>query len=135
MRKIILVGHGNFAEGIYSGIKLIAGEQDNISLYKFENDKEALKHNINQEVSNYSEEIYCFADLAGGTPFNVCSEIAHTKNNVHVIGGVNLPLLLSAIFNSSDDNESFLNSVMHEGKESIKLFEVKKKEKDSTDGI
>ncbi|WP_458355076.1 PTS sugar transporter subunit IIA [Peribacillus frigoritolerans] len=40
----------------------------------------------------------CFTDLASGTPFNVCSRISSCKDNIRVIAGTNLPMLLSRLF-------------------------------------
>lgn len=35
MNGVILTAHGNFPSGLYSGLKLIAGEMDNVKVVDF----------------------------------------------------------------------------------------------------
>lgn len=72
--KIVLVGHGHFATGIYSSLQLIAGNQENVEAIDFVEGMSAdeLKQKILLAISN-EEEVLILSDLLGGSPFKVSS--------------------------------------------------------------
>ncbi|OIB08519.1 PTS N-acetylgalactosamine transporter subunit IIA [Streptococcus pneumoniae] len=95
--KIVLVGHGHFATGIYSSLQLIAGNQENVEAIDFVEGMSAdeLKQKILLAISN-EEEVLILSDLLGGSPFKVSSTImAKTMN---VLSGLNLAMLMEAVF-------------------------------------
>lgn len=55
--KIVLVGHGHFATGIYSSLQLIAGNQENVEAIDFVEGMPAdeLKQKILLAISNEEE--------------------------------------------------------------------------------
>lgn len=134
----MLTGHGEFPHGMLESIQLIAGEVKNIEVIPFKEDQDKLEQSLRQAIQNVDtgSGVVCFADLAGGTPFNVSSRIAAEQDNVQVIGGINTPLLLSAIFQREQPLEAFVDKVIYDGKENIKKFEPKKKAvSEEADGI
>ncbi|WP_162986308.1 PTS sugar transporter subunit IIA [Virgibacillus sp. Bac332] len=138
MIGIVVTGHGSFPNGIYESVRLIAGDVEKLEVVPFEEDQDKLEEALLKaiEVVDEGEGVVCFADLAGGTPFNVSSRIASTRDQVHVIGGTNSPMLLSGLFQRKQPIDSFVTSIISEGKESIKAFEVKKKRAvNESDGI
>ena len=62
--KIVLVGHGHFATGIYSSLQLIAGNQENVEAIDFVEGMSAdeLKQKILLAISN-EEEVLILSDL------------------------------------------------------------------------
>lgn len=130
MIGIVLTGHGGFPNGMFESIKLIAGDVKNIEIIPFEEDQDQLEQSLRTAIANVDtgSGVVCFADLAGGTPFNISSKIAAEHENIQVIGGVNTPLLLSAIFQREQTLEEFVTKVMKDGQENIKKFVAKKKE-------
>lgn len=139
MIGIIITGHGSFPNGIYDSIKLIAGEQQQVSIIAFQENQDKLEEELKAAISDLDkgDGVVCFADLAGGTPFNVSSRIAATNNSVRVIGGANSPMILSGLFQRELPLDDFVSMVINEGKENIKPFTVKqeKKEVEDDDGI
>ncbi|WP_077328808.1 PTS sugar transporter subunit IIA [Virgibacillus siamensis] len=138
MIGMVLTGHGSFPEGMLESVELITGKVRQIEVVPFEEDKDKLEKQINQAIENVDtgSGVVCFADLAGGTPFNVCSSIAAAKRNVRVIGGTNSPMLLSGMFQRESAVDAFVETVLKEGKDNIKQFEMKQKQAASEeDGI
>ena len=90
--KIVLVGHGHFATGIYSSLQLIAGNQENVEAIDFVEGMSAdeLKQKILLAISN-EEEVLILSDLLGGSPFKVSS-------TMNVLSGLNLAMLMEAVF-------------------------------------
>ncbi|MUK87619.1 hypothetical protein GMD78_04290 [Ornithinibacillus sp. L9] len=138
MIGIVLTGHGAFPNGMLESVQLIAGEVKQVRIVPFKEDQDKLKDELEQAIKEVDtgSGVVCFADLAGGTPFNVSSRVAATKSNVKVIGGVNSPMLLSGLFQRELHLDDFINRVLHDGKENIKEFAVNKKEiEESEEGI
>ena len=99
--KIVLVGHGHFATGIYSSLQLIAGDQENVEAIDFVEGMSAdeLKQKILLAISN-EEEVLILSDLLGGTPFKVSSTIMveNPTKTMNVLSGLNLAMLMEAVF-------------------------------------
>lgn len=102
MIGIIVTGHGNFASGLTSGLKLLAGETEYYEAVDFqpEDSIDILTDKLKEAMGRLAgcEAILVFADLTGGSPFNVASRIkmAGTAFPFEVAGGTNLPVVLQA---------------------------------------
>lgn len=145
MVGIILTGHGNFATGVLSSLKLIAGEQENLIGVDFrEGDStEVLEENLNCAISNLNtDEILVLSDLAGGSPFKVSVLLSQKleNKNIRVLAGTNLGMLLEvSLCRDGMTADDLLEFAINSGNNSIKAFEVKKEEEkeelDCADGI
>ena len=139
---VIAVSHASLASGVYSAIKMIAGEFDNIRIEEFkDNDSlEAFNKKLQTAYDELKEKynnIFVLADLAGGTPFNRAVMTLGEKENVRVIGGLNFASLYTAINSDGDDIDETLADIIKTAKDSIIAFEMKKdiEEESEEDGI
>lgn len=102
MIGMIVTGHGNFASGLTSGLKLLAGETESYEAVDFEEEDsiDILTGKLREAMERLAgcEAIVIFADLTGGSPFNVAARIKRegTVLPVEVAGGTNLPMVLQA---------------------------------------
>ncbi|WP_026571290.1 PTS sugar transporter subunit IIA [Sediminibacillus terrae] len=138
MIGMVLTGHGTFPEGLLDSVQLIAGIQENVKAVSFKEDKGALESQLREAIASVEQGdgVICFADLAGGTPFNVSSLIANEKDNVRVVGGTNVPMVLSGVFQREKSLDEFVSFVLSEGAGNVKKFEKKRnKEASSSTGI
>ncbi len=131
MTGIIITGHGFFATGIYSAIELIAGPQNHCKTVEFhtQNSFAEFKAKFNQTINELSEftEIVVLADLLGGTPFNVASEIsAGSEKKIVVLGGVNVGMILGLldVINAGYSSEQVIKEVIETGKSQIAVFRM-----------
>lgn len=125
MVKILITGHGTYAEGMLSAIELIYGNNGNIGIINFSGDDTQeyifnLRKNVEYDVS------LIFTDIVGGTPFN---ESIKTMNSIldrkiFVIGGANLALMIDIILFLEGNNISReeLEKRVSKIDDSIKLF-------------
>lgn len=143
MIGLIISGHGHFATGLHSSLKLIAGEATNTQFIDFEEEDstETLKEKYVQALSNLDtcDEVLALTDLAGGSPFKTLVELSteHSKR-IEVIGGSNLPMILeiSMIKDIFSDLDSLSESALTTGKDSIVKFAlVEHTEIEDEDGI
>ena len=139
---VIAVSHASLASGVYSAIKMIAGEFDNIRIEEFkDNDSlEAFDKKLQTAYDELKEKynnIFVLADLAGGTPFNRAVMTLGENENVRVIGGLNFASLYTAINSDGDDIDDTLADIIKTAKDSIIAFEMKKdiEEESEEDGI
>lgn len=119
---VIATSHASLASGVYSAVKMIAGEFENLVIQEFkENDNlddfdEKLKENY-KSLKDY-ENVIVLADLAGGTPFNRSVMTLGDYKNVRVIAGLNFASLYQAL-NSSGNLDDSVKEIINIGKESV----------------
>lgn len=124
MIGIIVTGHGTFADGLTSGIKLLMGEQEAYQAVNFspEDSIEILTGNLTKALDALKdcEGVLMLTDLAGGSPFNVSVRLKlEYEMPIEVVGGTNLPILLDACISrmSITDVGELVEASMAEGKE------------------
>ncbi|PID82304.1 MAG: PTS fructose transporter subunit IIA [Clostridiales bacterium] len=143
MIGIVLTGHANFATGLLSSLKLIAGEPEKFVAVDFlENySTEDLRKEYVKAIDTLDcEEILFFTDLVGGTPFKTAVEYKfESDKKIEVISGTNLGMLIESSFSrfSSENIEEVIETALHVGREQVMKFELKndKKEEGVEDGI
>lgn len=142
MVGIIVTGHGNFATGVLSAAKLIAGTPEKLIGIDFtENDTvETLEEKIKKGIEELgAEEILVLADLAGGSPFKVSATIGVSSDkNIKVLSGTNLGMIIeTALLRDGKNLEEVLAFAKESGITSIQEFEMKAKQgiEDCEDGI
>lgn len=130
MIGIIVTGHGSFATGLTSGLKLLAGEPRDYEPVDFDPEEsvEVLTADIQKAIDRLSHcsGIVILADLAGGSPYNVSVRLKlEGKANLEVIGGANLPILLDAYMSreAMDDAKTLAKASLEAGKAQTLCFE------------
>ena len=96
MRKYLIATHGIFASGIKSSVDLIIGESENVFLIQaYTEDNKSIQPEIEDVLKqiNPDDELVVFTDLMGGSITNQILQFA-LKENVFIVAGINLPLLL-----------------------------------------
>jgi PTS system N-acetylgalactosamine-specific IIA component len=102
MIGIVVSGHINFASGVQSAVRAIAGEQAQMKFVDFvetmsTDDLEADLRVAAAEV-NSGEGVLFLTDIPGGSPSNRATAIMMDTPLVEVIGGANLPMIVNAAF-------------------------------------
>lgn len=135
MRNFILATHGSFSEGIKESLKIIYGNTDNIftvSAYITENVElqDQLKE-VFQKINNDKETIV-ITDLFGGSVNNELIRYIES-HSIHLLAGLNLPLLIELVSQSEyiKDTELLIENALETSKNSI-LY-CNKKIKDFTE--
>ncbi|MDU8967143.1 PTS sugar transporter subunit IIA [Clostridium tertium] len=143
MIGLIISGHGNFASGLHTSLKLIAGEPSNIEYVDFEETDsiDDLKKKYYTSLKNLRncDNILALSDLPGGSPFKTLVEVKTEMDKpIEVIGGTNLPMLLeiSMLKDVIDDLYSLSESAIEVGKNGIIKYEfIAHEDDESEDGI
>ncbi|KAE9525845.1 PTS galactosamine/N-acetylgalactosamine transporter subunit IIA [Testudinibacter aquarius] len=136
MIGIILTGHGEFATGLADSLQMIAGNQthfqaipfkQNASLHEFE---KSLEHAIDVLLEE-TDGVVIFTDILGGTPFKTAISVTQKVENIEVLCGTNLPMLIEIAM--ARDFESSVSELAQQaigiGKETILLASVMTRQK------
>jgi len=129
MIGLILCGHGNFATGLYSSLKLIAGEQENFGVIDFVEDmsSEELEAQLVKVLrdTDSSSGVVIFTDIPGGTPFRQSALISSRNEKVKVVAGTNLPMILGSSFSRHLNLEEFTKKALKTAQDGLLLYEQK----------
>lgn len=139
MIGLVVTGHANFGTGITSSVNLIAGEQEAYKAVDFlpTYSTEDLTREITKALDELKdcEGVIIFTDLMGGTPFNVSAQLGHGKDNIRIVAGTNLPMLVEIVMSRKfmDNLDELVDSVLETGKEQVTKYEFKQVVQDASD--
>lgn len=130
MIHIIISGHGDISTGILSASNMIFGEQEHVVAIPFENDEglEDLQSKYSDAIKNVpsTDEVLFLVDVFGGTPYNAASQMIYQFENMDMVTGVNLPILLETL--NMRESQSISSLVVSLKETSIESFKVFKEE-------
>lgn len=131
MRYLILVSHGTFAPGLHNALGMMAGSdrEDIRSTSLLDGmDVDTFRANFTELVGDITaeDEIILTADIIGGSPLTTALDVLTEKGllaRTLAIGGMNLPLVLTAAFADADTPLDELEAELTgEAKDQIKRF-------------
>jgi PTS system mannose-specific IIA component len=127
MISVIIGTHGIFSEEILKSAEMIFGAQENVGSVTFrpgegvENLIEKYEKLISE--SDCKDGVLFMVDLFGGSPFNAASIIAMKHDNMEIIAGVNLPMILEVLGSRDFSSLSELLAIAeNSGKEAIRVL-------------
>lgn len=121
----IIVSHGKLAEEILNALTIILGEAPNIEAISigWYDDVEDSKKKISQSLKRVNQKngVVIFTDMFGGTPSNLSFSFLK-DNQVEIITGVNLPMLIKFVsLQRSYNLKEVAKKVIEQGKKNIHL--------------
>ncbi len=121
----IIVCHGHMAEELLNALTIILGEASNIEAISigWYDDVEDSKKKINVSLKRVDQKsgVVIFTDMFGGTPSNLSFSFLK-DNQVEVITGVNLPMLIKFVsLQRSNNLKDVAKKVVIQGKKNIHL--------------
>lgn len=131
MRYLILVSHGTFAPGLHNALGMMAGSdrEDIRSTSLLDGmDVDTFRANFAELVGDITaeDEIILTADIIGGSPLTTALDVLTEKGllgKTLAIGGMNLPLVLTAAFADADTPLDELEAELTgEARDQIKRF-------------
>ncbi|EME7219948.1 MULTISPECIES: PTS mannose/fructose/sorbose transporter subunit IIAB [Enterococcus] len=103
MQNIILISHGSMAEGVKASLEMIVGKQDHVHVVALtpDGDNRQFEKELLKKMKALNGSSLIIADLLGGTPCNVALSNYLESENVEIIAGMSLPLVIEATLNST----------------------------------
>lgn len=140
MRYFIFVSHGQLASGMSSALSMLVGKRDNVLHVAFQDDMDAATFRGNVEALlrpiTDQDEVIVMADLISGSPLTTTMELlAQHMDLAHVraIGGMNLPLAITAIETEDDSLDDAVSSMVECAVEQVQKFALNADDSDSDD--
>lgn len=125
MIGVIVATHGKMASGILDAVEMICGEQEEFEVVSLQRgqDAESLGEEIAEKIEkmNDGDGVVILVDLLGATPMNQSALNLFKWDNVEVITGVNLPMVVTATMERDcfNDIKELVYKIKSDGKESI----------------
>lgn len=103
MQNIILISHGSMAEGVKASLEMIVGKQDHVHVVALtpDGDNRQFEEELLKKMKALNGSSLIIADLLGGTPCNVALSNYLESENVEIIAGMSLPLVIEATLDST----------------------------------
>lgn len=127
MIKIVVMGHGGYAEGVKQNLDMIIGHPDYmyfVDLTK-EDDLAAFESRVNHLLENFSHEdqVLFACDLLGASPFRVAAmKSAVNPGKYYTVAGLNTAALLELCLESDLSIEELINRAVTTTKDGVKRF-------------
>ncbi|MGM9951948.1 MAG: PTS sugar transporter subunit IIA [Intestinibaculum porci] len=144
MKYLVLVSHGDFAEGLKTSLAMFAGDKiDQVIAVGLKNgtsaDDFAEKFKAALSPLTAEDSLVLLADIVGGSPLttalNVLGEMGRLESTT-VLGGMNLPMALTAVvMKDVMEGEAFASSVLSEAKTALQEFKTSSDDDDEEDDI
>ena len=115
--KILVIGHGRFAEGVKSAAQIIVGDLSEVTFMNTYVDD----IDFHVELDNYFSEnknVLVLTDLFGGSVNQAIIQYI-TKVNIDVITGINIPLILEILISNTTGNNLDFRQIISSAKEQI----------------
>ena len=121
----VIVSHGKLGEELLNALTIILGEAPNIEAISigWYDDVEESKKKINQSLKRVNQKsgAVIFTDMFGGTPSNLSFSFLK-ENQVEIITGVNLPMLIKFVsLQRSNNLKEVAGKVVEQGKKNIHM--------------
>ncbi len=121
----VIVSHGKLAEELLNALTIIIGEAVNIEAISigWYDDVEESKRKISQSLKRVDQKngAVIFTDMFGGTASNLSYSFLR-NNQVEIITGVNLPMLIKFVsLQRSNNLKEVAKKVVEQGKKNIHL--------------
>lgn len=122
--RIVLVSHGDLAQGMLDAVEQLMGRQENTTAYGLHLGEKisTLTDILQKEIDTYgADHIIFFTDMLYGTPFNAVVSLTKSHPLYHITG-MNLALVLGAVVERNkpeSDPESVCEKAIESSEKSI----------------
>lgn len=122
--RYLLISHGALATGMLSSIEMIMGTHENLDAV--ETDFNTTKQDILDEFqriydSHDQEELMIVCDIFGGTPSGDALEFIADKDNVYMLAGMSLPIMMELLLHPVSDFDDLMIHARHGNDEGFRF--------------
>ncbi|KGH89969.1 PTS sugar transporter subunit IIA [Oenococcus oeni] len=136
MKRIIVASHGKLARGMQDTLNLFTGNNLSITcITAYDNDDTDLDVQINEALSNFGkdDQALIFTDLFGGSVNQKLTMKVINMNNVYLISGFNLPIILEAVSSNQPVTKEWVQELIEKGRANLRFVDTQKDINDNED--
>lgn len=122
MIQIILASHGDLAKGMKDTLGMIIGDVSMVEAFSSYRNEEVNVREIVEKIvrEKYIEaDIFIFTDILGGSVNTEMMSLIKEYPKIHVISGMNLPIIISVATQANEISESLLQQIIEESQQGI----------------
>lgn len=126
-RQLLIISHGYLAKELINSATMIIGEMENTTAICMTHDMgaEILFSQIQNYYNKYkNSDILVLADLYGGTPFNSAIRAKGDRDNIEILSGVNLGMVIEYATTQTESLTEIIKTIKETGKASIKDTDI-----------
>ena len=117
MRKILILTHGDLCKGVHSALAVItagSNKADTLSINADDNEKVVIDRLENYINEFKEDQIIILTDIPFGSSTQFAMKMLVENNNLYIVTGINLALLLELILGDDVDdiNQSIRNAII-----------------------
>lgn len=120
--KVILASHGRLALGMQDTLRIIVGETPNLTAYAayLNGDETAYVDEIKKEIEkNPNEQFVVITDVLGGSVNTNLTQLLRDHENVQLIAGMNLPLVMEIATKSENLDSDAIQQIISNARSAI----------------
>ncbi|EFR44179.1 PTS sugar transporter subunit IIA [Streptococcus pseudoporcinus] len=116
MKNLILVSHGHFCHELKKSTEMIMGPQNTIFSVGLETIEgaEEFREKLVTIINKLEGDFLIFADLLGGTPCNVATQLLMAGHHFELYAGMNMPMIIAFLNSQMLDQDIDLRSFAQE---------------------
>lgn len=121
MNKIILASHGELSQGLKQTASMIIGDDGSIfAVSAFRDEDEPIKTQVEKLLSSMGgENVYILTDIFGGSVNNDLLVIQQAHPEVHLLTGMNLPLVISIATQPAEISPEQMREIVEESRQGL----------------
>lgn len=132
MLYTLLVSHGEFAPGLHTAVKMIAGDNPHVMSTSLKDGMGADELAVNVakllEIITPEDKLVVLADLMGGSPLTTAMNVVAEKGllaNTRAFAGMSLPMALTVVLSGDGlDMDTLGDTLMAEAKAGVQEFVI-----------
>lgn len=125
--KLLLVSHGNIAAELVRVASMILDEMPAIaviSMREFQN-VQTLEKQLKSALRELGEgPVLVMADILGGTPANATIQVMTQRDNLVLLSGLNLPMLLEFVLSNITDVRELATHLRTVGAQGVRMVTI-----------
>lgn len=122
MIQIILASHGDLAKGMKDTLSMIIGDVSMVEAFSsYRNEDVNIRDTVEEILKEkYAEsDIFIFTDILGGSVNTEMMSLIKEYPKIHVLSGMNLPIVISIATQTVEISESLLQQIIQESQQGI----------------
>lgn len=121
MNTIILASHGELSQGLKQTAEMILGPANNIyALSAYRDEDEPIEGQMQQLVTKLgTKNLFILTDILGGSVNNEMLPLLKDNPEIHLITGMNLPLVISIATQARKISSNDLQRIIIESQNSL----------------
>lgn len=126
MKKIVIASHAKMAKGIQSTLELFIGSDLDVTyMSAYVDDEPAIEEQIETFFNQLKDEdqAVIFTDMFGGSVNQKMVTASQERENVFIIAGLNLPVVIEVIYGVEVYTHENLKQLVENGKNAMQLVE------------